>query len=224
MKKWTATFVLLIVVVSFVGCHNTPDAPASISEPDGVLRQSPPTNEEIDRNIAVLKEPPMLTVVYGDTTGEALRGTTSWNYQNEDGTDVSLESDSMHPLQAKEYMTPIDLIPSHISSAHSFEAFLQWDTAPDRISVSCWSEEFWNQPAAASEEIPVNMFMIDSNFETKPVISIELKDGNYIYEVVSEWTGSEKYGGTARYSFYTITSNVESQSMDSQILMVRGGR
>ena len=214
MKKLIAIFLLLIFVVSLVGCHNTQDAPVSISETDGVLHQPQSTNEEIDLNIAVLKEPPMLTVVYGDKTMEALRGTTSWNYQNEDGTGVSFESDSMHPLQAKEYMTPIDLIPSNISSTNSFEAFLQWDTTPDKILVYCWSEEFWNQPTAASEEIPVNMFMIDSNFETKPVISIELKDGNYIYEVVSEWNSSEKYGGTARYSFYTIKSNMESQSID----------
>lgn len=162
----------------------------------------------------MIYESPFLTVVYGDKTVEAWRGTTSWNYQNEDGTGVGFESDSMHPLQAKEYMTPIDLIPSNISSTDSLEAFLQWDTTPDKISVSCWSEEFWNQPTAASEEIPVNMSIIDSNFETKPVISIELKGRNYIYEVVSEWNGSEKYGGTARYSFYTIKSNMESQSID----------
>lgn len=58
-------------------------------------------------NDTVLKEPPALTVVCGDKTVEALRGTTSWMYQNEDGTSTGIESDSMHPLQAKEYMTPL---------------------------------------------------------------------------------------------------------------------
>lgn len=216
MKKLITIFLFMIFVVVLVGCRNTQDTSASISGTDEVTQQAQFTNEEKDRNTAVLKEPPMLTVVYGDETVEALRGTTSWMYQNEDGTGISISSDSLHPLQAKEYMTPIDLTPTHSSAAKTnpFEAFLQWDTVPDKISVYCWREEFWNQPTAESDEIPVNIFMVDSNFETKPVISIELKDENYIYEVVSQWNSSGKYGGTVRYSFYTIKSTMESQSID----------
>lgn len=179
----------------------------------GVDNESLGATEEIEvvPNDTVLTEPPALTVVCGDKTVEALRGTTSWMYQNEDGTDTSIESDSMHPLQAKEYMTPLELIPTTISSIDPLIAYLQWDTIPDKVVVRCWSEEHWGQPTAESEEIPVSTLMIDSNIETTPIISVELKDGNYIYEVVAEWNSAEKYSGTAYYSFYTIKPTMRLQ-------------
>jgi hypothetical protein len=132
-------------------------------------------------------------------------------YQNEDGTGTGIESDSMHPLQAKEYMTPLELIPTTISSIDPLIAYLQWDTIPDKVVVRCWSEEHWGQPTAESEEITVSTLMIDSNIETTPIISVELKDGNYIYEVVAEWNSAEKYSGTAYYSFYTIKPTMRLQ-------------
>ncbi len=159
-------------------------------------------------NDAVLKEPPALTVVCGDKTVEALRGTTSWIYQNEDGTSTGINVDSMHPLQAKEYMTPLDLIPTPISAIDPLKAYLQWNTIPDKVSVHCWNEEYWGQSTAEYEEIPVSILMTDSNIETAPIISVELKDGNYIYEVVAEWNSTEKYNGTAYYSFYTAKPNL----------------
>ena len=162
-------------------------------------------------NETILKEPPVLTVVCGNKTAEALRGTTSWMYQNEDGTSTSFEADSMHPLQAKEYMTPLDIIPIPISSIDPLKADLQWNTIPDKVLVRCWNEEYWGQSTAESEEIPVRILMIDSNIETAPIVSIGLKDGNYIYEVVAEWNSAEKYSGTAHYSFYTIKPTMELQ-------------
>lgn len=162
-------------------------------------------------NETILKEPPVLTVVCGNKTAEALRGTTSWMYQNEDGTSTGFEADSMHPLQAKEYMTPLDVIPIPISSIDPLKADLQWNTIPDKVLVRCWNEEYWGQSTAESEEIPVRILMIDSNIETAPIVSIALKDGNYIYEVVAEWNSAEKYSGTAHYSFYTIKPTMELQ-------------
>ena len=41
----------------------------------------------------ILKEPPVLTIVCGDKNVEALKGTTSWTYQNEDGTSTGFEAD-----------------------------------------------------------------------------------------------------------------------------------
>lgn len=167
--------------------------------------------EDTTANDIILKSPPVLTVVCGEETVEALRGTTSWLYQNEDGTGSGIEADSMHPLQAKEYMTQLDLIPTPISSIDPLKAYLQWNTIPDKVLVRCWNEEYWGQSTAESEEIPVSILMIDSNFETAPIISVELKDGNYIYEVVAEWNSSEMYGGTAYYSFYTVKPDMKWQ-------------
>lgn len=63
---------------------------------------------------------------------------------------------------------------------------MQFKVIPDEVTVRCWSEKYWGQLDAESEEVPVKMFMIDSNVETQPIISIELKDGNYIYEVFAK--------------------------------------
>lgn len=124
---------------------------------------------------------------------------------------MGIEADSLHPLQAKEYMAPLDLIPTPISSIDPFKAYLQWNTIPANVLVRCWNEECWGQFTAESEEIPVSILMIDSNIETAPIVSVELKDGNYIYEVVAEWNSSEKYSGKAYYSFYTIKPTMKLQ-------------
>ena len=54
-------------------------------------------------------KPPALTVQWGRASVEALLGAYSWQYANGDGTWSSVEADSLHPLQAKAYMTPLYL-------------------------------------------------------------------------------------------------------------------
>lgn len=172
------------------------------------------TNSEI-----ALNRPPELTILYGKESIKALRGTTSWTYANDDGTSTSEESDSLHPLQAKDYMTPLSLLPSTLSSANPLEVNLRWDYVPDEVTVRCWSEECWGQTGDynnTSEEIPVKILMIDSDGETEPIITTELKDGNYIYEVTAEWNSYDKFSGTAHYSFYTITQDEIPPSLKSE--------
>lgn len=172
------------------------------------------TNSEI-----ALNRPPELTILYGKESIKALRGTTSWTYANDDGTSTSEESDSLHPLQAKDYMTPLSLLPSTLSSANPLEVNLRWDYVPDEVTVRCWSEECWGQTGDynnTSEEIPVKILMIDSDGETEPIITTELKDGNYIYEVTAEWNSYDKFSGTAHYSFYTITPDEIPPSLKSE--------
>lgn len=172
------------------------------------------TNSEI-----ALNRPPELTILYGKESIKALRGTTSWTYANDDGTSTSEESDSLHPLQAKDYMTPLSLLPSTLSSANPLEVNLRWDYVPDEVTVRCWGEECWGQTGDynnTSEEIPVKILMIDSDGETEPIITTELKDGNYIYEVTAEWNSYDKFSGTAHYSFYTITQDEIPPSLKSE--------
>lgn len=172
------------------------------------------TNSEI-----ALNRPPELTILYGKESIKALRGTTSWTYANDDGTSTSEESDSLHPLQAKDYMTPLSLLPSTLSSANPLEVNLRCDYVPDEVTVRCWSEECWGQTGDynnTSEEIPVKILMIDSDGETEPIITTELKDGNYIYEVTAEWNSYDKFSGTAHYSFYTITPDEIPPSLKSE--------
>ena len=151
----------------------------------------------------VLEEPPVLTVVCGKESVEALRGTSSWQYENDNGTSTAIESDSMHPLQVKEYMTPLKLIPTQYSSVEPFKAYLQWDIPPDWVVVRYWSEESWGELNAESEMIPV--LMMDSDVNIGPIFPIDLKEGNYIYEVIADWNSYEKFSGKSHYSFYTAT-------------------
>ena len=172
------------------------------------------TNSEI-----ALNRPPELTILYGKESIKALRGTTSWTYANDDGTSTSEESDSLHPLQAKDYMTYLSLFPSTLSSTEPFKVNLRWDYVPDEVTVRCWSEDCWGQTGDynnTSEEIPVKILMIDSDGETKPIITTELKDGSYIYEVTAEWNSYDKFSGTAHYSFYTITPDEIPPSLKSE--------
>ncbi len=151
--------------------------------------------------IPILIEPPTLTISTLDSSIEALRGTTSWLYDNGDGTQSGIESDSMHPLDSnsKEYMPTLLITPTPNSSKNPLEAVLQFDVNPDEVSVHCWSDEHWGNTSAESEDILVNDF------------AIELKDSGYIYEVIAHWSSSEKYGGTAYYSFYAVPSDFAGQ-------------
>ena len=161
----------------------------------------------------VLEEPPALTVVCGNESIEALRGTTSWQYDNGNGTFTGINSDSMHPLQAKEFMTPLNIIPTPYSHIDPLETYLQWDVTPDNVSVRCWSEDCWGQYGDyndTSEDIEVQKLDIEiahGSDETQRIAdyAIRLKEENHIYEVVAEWNSSDKYFGTAYYSFYTKT-------------------
>ena len=163
-----------------------------------------PKNSAASQETVTLKEPPALTVVYGENSIEASRGTYSWTYQNEDGTWTGIEADSMHPLQAKEYMPSLNLLPV----IPSFVG-MQWDTVPDKVSVRCWSEAYWGQYDAESEEVPAKVLCIDSSDRCDPHFSVELKDGNYVYEVIAEWNSAETYSGKACYSFYTVKPDMK---------------
>jgi len=142
---------------------------------------------------AVLKKPPVLTVTCGEACVEALMGTTSWTYQNADGTGQGLQADSLHPLESRDYMTPLVLS----SSADSVTAFLQWNPMPDKVTVRRFEGDSFGDYDADGETIPVSSD------------GIELKNGVYIYEVVAEWNASEKWGGMVHYGFYTVKTNSE---------------
>lgn len=165
--------------------------------------QFPEKNNEI-----VLKSPPELTVVRHDSSVVATRGTTSWMYKNDDGTITGIESDSLHPLQTKEHMTPLYLHPSAYSRIDPYEAYLQWDHEPDLVTVRVWSEECWGQYDAPGEDISAEAMVTDFQYNDDGTSAVDymisLKDGNYIYEVIAEWNYPKNYGGVAHYSFYTI--------------------
>lgn len=205
MKPYAALLFLLVCSLSLAGCQTEPSG----DPPTGpaVTEEEPPREPDV-----VLQEPPALTVIFGEESIEALRGTSSWMYDNGDGTFTGIEADSMHPLQAKEYMTPLYLMQTALSPGDPYAATLQWAVLPDRVSARCWEEEDWGQYDAASQEVPVTLLSIDSgNPDSAAICCIELEAGNKIYEITAHWERSERYSGTAHYSFYTVTPDTEPQ-------------
>ena len=132
----------------------------------------------------ILEKPPALDVIIDNTCNDTLLGTYSWQCKNNDGTFTNMEADSAHPLDCADLLEQIETTETN--------ALLHIAEEPDTIlSVRCWSDEHWSDPAADSENVSLN-----GN-------EIELKAGGYIYEVTAEWnTEKSGYGGTAHYSFY----------------------
>ena len=144
----------------------------------------------------------------------SLKGTYSWEYSNGDGTSVGIEADSMHPLDAKEYMAELPLAYSYKSSVDSFKAHLQFEGVPDEVEIRYWDASCWNDYSAESEEFLVQALeadYVDGGFSTE--YTAKLLEGNYIYEVIAKWSSSENYGGTAHYSFYTVMGDYEPVSI-----------
>ncbi len=134
----------------------------------------------------ILEKPPVLSVVSDETVMDALLGSYSWQKRNADGTSVSVEADSAHPLDCQDLLSPLET--TDISAA------LDFTKEPDAIlSVRCWSDEHWSDLDAESEEVTV-----DGNV-------MELKKGGYIYEVIAQWGAESGYGGTAHYYVYIKT-------------------
>lgn len=204
MKKLMAFVLAFSCVLGLAACS------AQEKQKDARQQIQFPESSAASLETAALKEPPALTVVYGENNSvEALRGTASWMYQNEDGTWTGIEADSMHPLDAKEYMPCLELLPVMTSSRSHLKVRMQWDTIPDKVTVRCWNESYWGQYDAESEEVPAKLLCIDSSDGCDAYFSVELKDGSYVYEVIAEWNSAETYHGKACYSFYTVKSDMK---------------
>ena len=136
--------------------------------------------------VIVLDSPPILDVISDNTLCTAILGTYSWERRNIDGTTTATEADSAHPLDCKDVLVQLDTTEE--------TALLRFQKEPDAIlSVRCWSDEYWHDPAAEGEAVTFNGD------------EIELKQGGYIYEVAAQWSTESGYGGgIARYSFYLV--------------------
>lgn len=137
----------------------------------------------------ILEEPPTLSVVSDETAIGAVLGTYSWQKTNIDGTAESTIADSPHPLDCKDLLSP----PFETTET---TATLRFTEDPDTIlSVQCWSDEHWGEPATNSEDVTI----------VGNVLTLKL--GGYIYEVTAEWNTENGYGGTASYFIYLKTAD-----------------
>ncbi len=153
---------------------------------------TPPGEESSEK----LTAPPPLTLIVSEESFEALTGTSSWWYDNGDGTQTSIEADSLHPLNAQELMPILPTDAERVT--------LDFPTLPDVITaafiVSDPSEE---KPDAYLEECEVKHLCISTDKGCFDQFILELSSGAKIYEITAEWTRLPDCGGTARYSFRT---------------------
>ncbi len=144
-------------------------------------------NGEIKSNQSneVFAEPPVLSLTWSSGSADVSRGSYSWNYAVRNGMWAGTCADSMHPLQAKDYIQPLYLDGTY--------AKLSFESMPDKLSVSCWADSEWENLQAESEEVVFNG------------IDLELKNGGYIYWITAEWfnDGGDFYG-TSEYYFYAV--------------------
>ena len=177
MKKYL--FILLAVSVclsALAGC-DTPDA----GEGEATVIHGGAVTEQASNFPA---EPPHLHVSDGSTTVTAWRGTYSWLVEKEDGTGSGITTDTPHPLDCKEGIPSLK-IAKRASLSFSFEE------SPTSITVRRYRLN--SSDYDAYEEIPV----ADG--------TIEVKRGNYLYEVIVKWNHPNKpYSGTVYYAFSTI--------------------
>ncbi len=124
---------------------------------------------------------PVLFVGDGEQRIKAWRGTYSWIVESADGISNGVNADSPHPLDLRESV-PALALKKKTALTLSFEG------RPTKITVKRYD---LNAPGY-------------DDYETVEVSegTIEVKAGNYLYEVIATWSG-EKYSGTVYYAFRT---------------------
>ena len=159
-----------------------------------------------------LTRPPALIVSCEGGQVVPLVGTYSWQYRNAAGLTVATEADGMHPLEDRETLPSLPVGYSYKSSVNPFKAYLQFEVAPDAVEVRCWGEECWGDPSAPHVTLnaqAVEIDLVDGSWTVN--YTINLLEGNYIYEIIARWEEAEErgYGGTVRYGFYTVMPSYE---------------
>lgn len=135
-------------------------------------------------------KPPALTVRCGEHSVEALRGTCTWSYV-QNGQGVGVAADSVHPLEARDSMSPLTVARDDDSSAL---VQLEFATAPDSVSVRAWDTALWNRSDLDEQAVDV---AVDEEQ------ALTLLPYDAVYEVTATWDKKNDCGGTAHYSFYT---------------------
>lgn len=139
-------------------------------------------------------EPPVLTITAGSASIKATRGSTSWAYENGDGTWTNVQADSMQPLDDASRAFLPQLIYDGTAPAMDGTARLSFEMEPDSLEVVCWHSAHWGNTTAACRSLPM-----DGD-------TVSLPGGPHLYEVTARWTAAETYHGEARYAFYAAPS------------------
>ena len=131
---------------------------------------------------SVLRAPPVLTVSCGGEKVNAVQGTAYWSHAQGEMR-VGTNYDSSGWSELKGFMTPLRL-----PNEQELTAYLTWEVMPDSVSVRF-----------LGEEVPTERQSADG----ADCYTMQMKDGEYIYEVYAEWNSYEQYGGRVYYGFCT---------------------
>ncbi len=172
MKKYPMLWLLPVLLLALCGCG---------------ARETP-------RNIGP-QDLPKLTVSTRGASTAATRGTCSWGLQMDGRPAPHVMIDSLHVLDSREYLTPLQL-----SAGGPAEGFLQFDRIPDEVQVLRWSEDCWGQPELPGEAVEVSL---SAPGGAAPCWSLELMGGNYIYQIYARWNTYDPGGGSAYFGFCT---------------------
>ena len=140
-------------------------------------------------------EPPVLVVHCGENSVKALRGTYSWSYV-QNGQGVGVAADSVHPLEAKDSMSPLAVVRDDDSAV----VHLEFEVVPDSVSACAWDTALWNKTDVEAQAVDVAV-------EDEQALTLLPYDA--VYSVTATWDQENGCGGTAYYSFYTDSATAE---------------
>ncbi len=149
-------------------------------------------------------EPPSLTVSNHQSSVNAWRGTHSWTYLQL-GKAVSVNADSPSPIDVKEDLPIIDILPDTRSSINASQIRLDFTSNPNDVKVKIYDFDTEEEKG----EVAISEFN-DSGIE----YAFIAPEDKSIYEVIAAW---EQWGNesTVHYAFvinnchFTIPDNVE---------------
>ena len=143
-----------------------------------------------------LSKPPVLTVICGEESVEALTGSFAWAAPQKDGTIAHVIADALHPLETKDLLTPLTIHPSTFSSIDPRTAYLVFDgPLPVQLEVYRWVDGADDPYTVQLASQKVDMGERIYGFE------IKLEEAYSIYEVCAQWGNSEQEGGEVSYVF-----------------------
>ena len=150
------------------------------SVPDGAVFEVVMPNEKLN-----VTEPPRLVVVQAHEMIEAAIGNTEWDWELADGTRSHIVACGSTMYENRDRLNVLKL-----EADEALFVDLQFGTDPNKVTVTCWNLD---------EENPE-----PETIEAEDVLwSVDLKDGNYVYEIKAEWTDFPRFNGVVEYGFKT---------------------
>lgn len=185
MRKLLGMTMVVVCLFSLIGCN-----PENLLPETPSPEATPTASAEIQAGLA---EPPPLIVelLSGEGKVKAVNGTYSWMYLQEDGTDGGINASGGTPHENQSKQDPL-MLPV---TGEVLTAVLHFEDAPDSVSVRSWNLNDTQSLMVDWESVEVVL--------SAGEFQIELKDGDYIYEVTAEWNEGGSHWGRAWYDFHT---------------------